>query len=41
MRLRHTMETPLSRYQADQQRAEFSADPAQMEAVSHLQRLFD
>ncbi|MDP6968000.1 MAG: cell division protein ZapE [Gammaproteobacteria bacterium] len=35
------MDTPLSRYQADQARAEFSADAAQMEAIGHLQRLFD
>lgn len=35
------MDTPLSRYQADQARPEFSHDPAQAEAINHLQRLFD
>ena len=34
------METPLSRYQADQARKEFSADTAQAEAIAHLQHLF-
>ena len=35
------MQTPLSRYQADQASADFSVDTAQMEAINHLQRLFD
>jgi cell division protein ZapE len=35
------MDTPLSRYQADQALPEFSHDPAQADAIAHLQRLFD
>ncbi|MCP4881433.1 MAG: cell division protein ZapE [Gammaproteobacteria bacterium] len=35
------METPLSRYQADQNSTEFSHDPAQENAIQYLQRLFD
>ncbi|OUD14010.1 cell division protein ZapE [Thioflexithrix psekupsensis] len=33
--------TPLQRYQADLQRSDFSADPAQEQAVRHTQRLFE
>ncbi len=33
--------TPLERYQADLKRPDFFHDPAQENAVRHLQRLYD